>query len=186
MSKSCDICGAKAGLFNAFRCQDGVVCKRCYRIVSNNYATTISGMTLLELKKNYIKNAQPVDMGEGGFQTTRKIGAFLLLDEKKRKFCILNNQKMTGENTRPEIYPYAVFESAQIISEPNFSAEQLSALAEDKSNSSVIRKLAVQLHLKGIGTREIVIVPTPVRASSFAFRQAYKVAKEVFDCLTHL
>lgn len=183
MAKTCDICGAKLGLFGSFHCQDGVVCKNCYRIVSGNYAATITKMTLAELKRLYIQNAQPLDMGEGGFQITRKVGSFLLLDEKNRKFCLLNNQKLTGRNTRPEIFPYGALERVQLTCDPRTSPEKLSALAADKSGEEVIRKLAVRLSLRNAGTRDIVIVPTPVRTSSFAFRQSLRVARELLDCL---
>ena len=183
MAKSCDICGGKTGFLNTFRCQDGAICKNCYKIVSGNFANTITQMTLMDLKRLYIKNAQPLDMGEGGFKTTRKIGSFLLLDEKNRKFCILNNQKMTGQNTRPEIFLCQDLKSAGISASPNFSEEQLSSLAAEKDSDAVIRKLSVRLELKSAGVREIAIIPTPVRASSFAFRQGHKVAKEILECL---
>lgn len=184
--KTCDICGAKTGFFNKFRCQDGVICKNCYKIVSNNFANTITQKTLADLKRTYIKNAQPLDMGEGGFQTTRKIGAFLLLDEKNRKFCILNNQKMTGQNTRPEIFSYNALKSFQLISEPRFSTEQLSAMAAEKGGTAVIQKLSVRLFLKGASTRDITVIPSPVRSNSFAFRKGYKMAEEILDCLSHI
>jgi len=58
MEKSCGICGGKTGFLNRFRCQDGVVCKRCYRIVSGNYARTIVGTPLSELKQRYIRFAE--------------------------------------------------------------------------------------------------------------------------------
>lgn len=184
--KTCEICGGKIGLFQTFRCRDGVICKKCYKIVSGNYATTITKMTLDELKKSYIKNAQPLDMGEGGFQTTRKIGGSLLLDEKNRKFCILSNQTLTGQSARPAVFPYAALQSVQLVSEPKFSAEQLSALAAEKSGKAVVQRLAVRICLEGAGTREITILPSPVRAASFAFRQGYKVAEEIRDCLTRI
>lgn len=178
MAKTCDICGGKTGFMNAFRCQDGVICKNCYKIVSGNYAATITKMTLTELKKRYIQNAQPLDLGEDGFQSTRKIGSFLLLDEKNNKLCILNNQKLTRQNTRPEIIPYAAVDNCQLVSEPKLSGQQLSALAKDKSSTVVIHRLAVRLNLKDTGAREITIIPTSVRVSSFAFRQGYKVAED--------
>lgn len=183
MAAKCDLCGGKTGLFRTFHCLDGLVCKNCYRIVSGNYASTIANLTLLELKRRYIKNAQPLDMGEGGFQATRKIGAFLLLDETNSKFCILNNQKMTGQNTRPEIFPCQELKKVEISASPAFSEEQLASLTGEKNSSVVIRKLSVRLELKSAGVREIVIIPTPVRTSTFAFRQGYKVAAEILACL---
>ena len=184
MAKTCDICGAKLGLLGTFHCQDGVVCKNCYRIVSGNYSTTIAKMTLAELKRLYIRNAQPLDMGGGGFRITRRIGSFLLLDEENRKFCLLNNQKLTGRNTRPEIFPYGALEQARLVCDPRLPAEGLAAFHADKSGESVVKWMAVRLTLKDGGRRDIVIIPTPVRTSSFAFRQSCRVAQELLDCLS--
>lgn len=186
VAKTCDICGGKTGVFNSFRCQDGTICKNCYKIVSGNYAATITKLTLSELKRLYIQNAQPLGIGEDGFETTRKIGSFLLLDDRNRKFCILNNQKLTHQSTRPEVFPYAALSGVRLISVPGYSAQQLSALAANKGSAVVIKKLAVRLDLKDAGSQEIVIIPTPVRTSTFAFRQGYKIAENIFDCLAHI
>ena len=51
MAGNCDLCGEKLG-FRKFHCQDGVVCKKCYAIVSNGFSETIAKKTLAELKKN--------------------------------------------------------------------------------------------------------------------------------------
>ncbi|MCI2057379.1 MAG: DUF4428 domain-containing protein [Oscillibacter sp.] len=186
MAQNCDICGAEVGFLNKFRCQDGVICKKCYEIVSNHFATTITQMTLGELKRNYVKNVQPLDMGEGGFQATRKIGSFLLLDEKTQKVCILNNQKLTGRNTRPVIFPYSALKSFQLISQPQFSVEQLSALAADKTADTTIQGLSIRLYLTGNRTEEITIIPSSVRVSSFAFRRGLQIAKEILGCLADI
>jgi len=63
MPKTCDICGGKAK-FPSFRCQDGVVCKNCYLVVSNGYTSTIAKATLDELKRLYIKNTLPPNQTE--------------------------------------------------------------------------------------------------------------------------
>lgn len=54
-SKKCDLCGAQTG-FRSFRCQDGVICKNCYLIVSSGYTETIAKRTLHELKQIYVRN----------------------------------------------------------------------------------------------------------------------------------
>ena len=48
MAGNCDLCGEKLG-FRKFHCQDGVVCKKCYAIVSNGFSETIAKKTLAEL-----------------------------------------------------------------------------------------------------------------------------------------
>lgn len=186
MAGVCDICGGKTGFRNSFRCQDGTICKNCYQIVSNNYTTTITRLTLLDLKKVYIKNAPPVNMGGEGFQTTKKIGTFLLLDEKERKFCLLSNRSLTKTYTRPEVYSYGDLESYQLASDPKFSAEELERLSKEKNDQAVVQRLAVRLQLKGVGIRDITVIPTPVRTSSFAFRRAYKAVMEIMQALDQM
>lgn len=58
MAGICDICGGKTGFRNIFRCQDGVICKKCYQVVSNDFSHTIAKLTLVELKETYIENAK--------------------------------------------------------------------------------------------------------------------------------
>lgn len=183
MAGTCDICGGKTGLFNRFRCLDGEICKNCYGIVSNHYTTTVAGTSLAELKKIYIKNALPVSLGEDGFRTTRKISTFLLLDEENRKFCLTSNRQITGQYVRPEVFSYDQLERYTLVSTPALPMEQLSVLAKDKKSKTVIKKMVVRLQLQNAGARNIVIIPTPVRASSFAFRQGLKAAEEVLDAL---
>lgn len=183
MAGVCDICGGKTGFRNTFRCQDGVVCKNCYRIVSNNFTTTIARSSLADLKRIYIQNARPVDMGEEGFRTTKKVGTFLLLDEEGRKFCLLSNRNLTKEYARPEIHAYGDLEGYQLLSQPSFSAGELAALAQDKHSKAVVQKLSVRLRLKGGAVRDITVIPSPVRTSSFAFRQAYKALGEIVQAL---
>lgn len=186
MAGTCDICGGKTGFMNTFRCQDGTICKNCYRIVSNNYTSTITKLTLLELKKNYIKNAPPVDMGENGFQVTKKIGTFLLLDKKNRKFCLLSNHNLTKEFARPEIYLYDDLESYKLVSEPKFSVAELHGLSENKDRTAVVQKLAIRLQLNRTGIRDIMVIPSPVRISSFAFRKSYKAVNEIMQALDEI
>lgn len=66
MAGRCDLCGGKTGFLNRFRCQDGAVCKRCYRIVSGNYKTTIASTPLSELKRRYVRFGELLDQYERG------------------------------------------------------------------------------------------------------------------------
>jgi len=186
MAGVCDICGGRTGFRNAFRCQDGVICKNCYRIVSNNYTTTIAKSTLLELKKIYIKNAAPVDMGADGFRTTKKIGTFLLLDERDRKFCLLSNRNLTKSYARPEVFRYEDLEAYELVCQPKLTAVELEELSRGRNSETVVRKLAVRLQLKDAGIRNIIVIPSPVRASGFAFRKAWQAAEKLLQALDEI
>lgn len=178
MAKTCDICGNKTG-WKGFRCQNGVVCKKCYAVVSNGFTGTITKKTLAELKKTYEMNRGPIDMGEGGFETSRRVKTFLLIDERNRKFCIPGNPTVTKEYSRPEIYRYEKLQGYKLVCEPELSPEELANLKEDKKNMKVIKKLKVRLRICGQGIRDITVVASPVRSSSFAFRQSYQIAMDI-------
>ena len=185
MAKECDICGNKIG-FKGFHCQDGVVCKKCYGAVSNGYTGTITKKTLAELKKTYEKNAVPIEMGEGGFETTRRVKTFLLIDERNRKFCIPGNPSVTKVYGRPEIYHYRELEGYKLACDPELSPEELTYLKENKKSVKVVKKLRVRLKIRGKGIRDITIVSSPVRSSCFAFRQSYGVAMNIMKELEYI
>ena len=140
MAGNCDICGEKLG-FRKFHCQDGVVCKKCYAVVSNGFTETITKKTLAELKKTYEANAVPIDLGEDGFVVTRKIQSLLLIDEQNKKFCISGNPTVSKEYSRPEIYHYEDLMGYMLICEPELTPEELVHLKEDKKTVNRARKV---------------------------------------------
>ena len=140
MAGNCDICGEKLG-FRKFHCQDGVVCKKCYAVVSNGFTETITKKTLAELKKTYEANAVPLDLGEDGFVVTRKIQSLLLIDEQNKKFCISGNPTVSKEYSRPEIYHYEDLMGYMLMCEPELTPEELVHLKEDKKTVNRARKV---------------------------------------------
>lgn len=167
MAGNCDICGEKLG-FRKFHCQDGVVCKKCYAVVSNGFTETITKKTLAELKKTYEANAVPLDLGEDGFVVTRKIQSLLLIDEQNKKFCISGNPTVSKEYSRPEIYHYEDLMGYMLMCEPELTPEELVHLKEDKKTVKVIKKLKVRMKIKGVGIKDLVVLASPVRSSTYA------------------
>ena len=178
MAGNCDICGEKLG-FRKFHCKDGVVCKKCYAVVSNGFTETITKKTLAELKKTYEANAVPIDLGEDGFVVTRKIQSLLLIDEQNKKFCISGNPTVSKEYSRPEIYHYEDLMGYMLICEPELTPEELVHLKEDKKTVKVIKKLKVRMKIKGVGIKDLVVLASPVRSSTYAFRKSYQVAMDI-------
>ncbi len=179
MAKICDICGGKIK-FRSFRCQDGTICKKCYPIVSNRFTSIITGKTITELRQIYEKNAAPIDLGEDGFQVTRKVGTVLLLDEQRKKFCIPSNWNITKSYTRPEVFSYSQLVGYKLVTEPSMQPEELAVLFGDKKSNVVIKHLAVCLRLTDGSIRELTIIPSAVRASSYAFQKSYQIAMNLF------
>lgn len=182
MGKTCDICGNQTG-FRSFRCTDGVICKHCYKVVSGNFTVTIVRQTLSELRRRYAENAAPLDLGADGFLTTKKIGTFLLLDEQRRKLCLPGSRGADGQRTRPSVYSYGQLQGYMLVCEPGLPLEQLATLSEQKKESTTIHYLAVRLRIAQVGTRDLVIIPSPVRSTSFAFRRGYRAANDMMRAL---
>lgn len=93
---SCDVCGAKLGIFGRFRYAGGYICKSCYQKASRHFSETVSQKSFQE-----VKELCEIDSGTAqiqDFEITGRIGNYVLLDEKNRKICILNN-RMTGKKS---------------------------------------------------------------------------------------
>lgn len=125
-------------------------------------------------------------MGQDGFLTTRKVGTFLLLDEEHWKFYLPSNRGITGQYSQPEVFSYEALQGYKLVSAPQISPEQLATLSKEKKQSVVVRSLTIQLRISGVGVKEIVVILTPVRTSSFAFRRAYRTAQELMNALESL
>lgn len=175
MAKFCDICGKKIGL-KAFRCRDGKLCKECYRLVSNQFTATITDKTLAELKERYARNAAPVALGADGFSVSRRVGDALLVDEERRKFALPGNRGITKEYTPMEIFPWSALRGYTLITKPEMTPQKLKKLAENAKSEAVVEKLLIRLRLAEGDARDIVVIPTPVRTSGFAFRKSYGAA----------
>lgn len=53
MAKVCDICKDSIGI-RGFKCIDGLICRKCYQIVTDQFSGTITDKTLHDLKIIYV------------------------------------------------------------------------------------------------------------------------------------
>ena len=63
--------------------------------------------------------------------------------------------------------------------EPSLPPVRLEELAANPRETVVIDRMVVRLRLKNAGVRELIVIPSPVRSSSFAFRRAYRAAGQI-------
>ena len=56
---------------------------------------------------------------------------------------------------------------------------ELVHLKEDKKTVKVIKKLKVRMKIKGVGIKDLVVLASPVRSSTYAFRKSYQVAMDI-------
>ena len=52
-------------------------------------------------------------------------------------------------------------------------------MKEDKKTVKVIKKLKVRMKIKGVGIKDLVVLASPVRSSTYAFRKSYQVAMDI-------
>lgn len=181
MKKVCDVCGQELG-FRKFKYQEGCICKDCYQKASRNYTDTITGKT----RKEVMDLCQKQDSGEedwGNFIRTGKIGNYILFDDKHHSFCITHNRMNEKERQKAEIIPYADLKRAALYCEPKFSREELRDL-KDSRKDTVIKALEIRVWTDSQpGMKKIVMLSSPVRAKSFAFRRIFDFAEKILDKL---
>ena len=66
-----------------------------------------------------------------------------------------------------------------LICEHELTPEELVHLKEDKKTVKVIKKLKVRMKIKGVGIKDLVVLASPVRSSTYAFRKSYQVAMDI-------
>ncbi|MGI6109195.1 MAG: DUF4428 domain-containing protein [Eubacteriaceae bacterium] len=176
--KTCDVCGAPLGILR-FKYKDGAVCRDCYEKASHHCVETISRLTL-----DQVKDLCEADKGDstGGdmFDITRRIGNFILFDDKNKNFCIPNNRMVIRGYKNPVIHPYDDIKSVSIVSDPELKPDQLAQLAQSGNGGQLIHSLKVEILL---GEHHIpcdvpVIVNT-VRSKSFAYRRSYEFSEKI-------
>ena len=82
MYKCCDFCGRQIGI-RKLRYKEGYLCKHCYAILSNQYKNVIRNKTKKELLKIYNSENSKLKTAIENFEITKRIGNYLLIDEKK-------------------------------------------------------------------------------------------------------
>lgn len=177
--KTCDICAAKLGL-RKFAYKSGYVCNDCYKFASHNYTETIRQKSHEEIKL-LCKYKSFDDKQASSFETSRKIGNYLLLDDKRGKICVLNN-RLQNPDGKPEFFSIEDISTIDFYSNPPYDINQLQNFVTEK-NENVINQLSVIIHF-GSNRREITFLKNPVRTNSFAFKRIFSFAHETYYVLS--
>lgn len=177
--KTCDVCSSKLGL-QKFAYADGYICKNCYKIASRNYTETVCQKKLAEIKVLFENSMSDNEQGSF-FEATRKIGNYLLVDDKNEKICIINN-RLQNPNKKPEIYTIDSIKKIKLQCNPPYNISELQNAITQKEKF-VILQLAINIYT-GTNCREIIFLNSPVRTNSFAFKRIFLFANEAYNILT--
>lgn len=172
--KACLICESSVR-FIKFKCRDGYVCKTCYETVSLNFSQTIKSKNKEELLLIYQVNAlnkETVVTDEQPFEITRRIGQFLLFDDRHQLLCLPNHSKYTKEQRKPEIFPFDTVLDCHL-------EEKKSVLSGKKVKEVGTIKLTLIFSGEEQSSRVIWLIANPVRRDSVAYQTMQKLAKKV-------
>lgn len=183
MSSTCDFCGTNLG-FRKLRYKEGYVCKTCYAILSDQFKNTIRNKSKKELFEIYSRYTKESDVEIDTFDITKRVGNYLLIDERHRLVCVPNNRNIVGSGKRPKIYDLNKMKDIKIYSEPQFSNVELKEQIEKKA-ATIITKLSVSFQYDE-KLKHINITNNTIRTGSFAFKKSYDFANKVYQELQDL
>lgn len=173
--KTCDICNKKLR-FKRFRYQAGYICEECYRRASKYFTETVANISLDEIRQR-IESCQKRST-QDTFEISAKIGNYLLIDEKNKKICIINNRMNKREDEAPMIYSISEIETCRIETEPNLSIKDIDKKI-DENSGEIIKKLKLELQFNHHKNVEITLIDSNVRIKSFAFKKSLSFAKRM-------
>ena len=179
MRKLCDVCGQELGL-QRFKYKEGFICKGCYQKASKNYSETISQKSKAEIM-TLCKKQDLDDENWGNFERTRKIGSYILFDDKHNSFCITHNRLTEKDGRKAEILQYDDLKKVELYCEPGISREMLADMVKCRKET-VIKVLEIRVWTYSErDMKRIVLLSTPVRVMSFAFRRVFAFAERILD-----
>ena len=180
--QTCDICHGKLGFMNRFRYAEGCVCKQCYQKASRQFTETITGKSYKEIEA-LCDEAQKIPES---FEVTGRIGNYLLVDERNREICVLNNRMTKHEAAAPDFYQIEEIKNCAISCLPHMDIEEIERKILER-DERIVKALKVKITLKNANKPvEISFFEGAVRIKSFAFRQSFGFAKRIMDEINRL
>lgn len=179
--QKCDVCGTPLGIMNKFRCENGCICKACYKKASLNFTETIKHKDISDIKERCNKKAINIE----NFEITGRIGNYIMFDEKHKKLCITNNRITQQKVEEPEIYNVKDIIKCTIDSNPKYTIKQLQEMMEKKENR-IIDNLQIIIYFKNKSEKEIKLLHNPISIDSYAFRKIYTFAIRIQDKIQEL
>lgn len=180
--QTCDVCHEKLGFMNKFRYADGYICKQCYKKASRQFTETITDKSYAEIQA--LCAAEPKSLED--FEVTGRIGNYLLVDEKAKKICVLNNRMTKQQVSDPDFYNVEDIDKCEIMCEPNAGQEEIEKKICQK-DEGVVKGLKVRITFKNMEKpAEISFFDGKMRIKSYAFRQSFSFAKRIVTELARL
>lgn len=167
--KTCGVCNNRLGMLR-FKYTGGCVCRTCYEAASNHCTETIREMCLEEIQQRISLYAE-ASKELTGFEVTNRIGNYLLIDDKNKRFCILHNRLGSKEYSHPEQFPIGDVKYCKVNC--NLDLTQNGADGDNFNERSVITRLGIDIFFHSSSkVQHISILSTPVRRKSFAFKRS--------------
>lgn len=153
--------------FIKFKCQDGYVCKKCYEAASLNFSQTIKNKT----KEDLLKIIQLSEEAVPAFEISRRINQLILFDDQHGQLCLPNHQKYCYEQRKPEIFAFNQIVNCKVVE------QQVERMIKKKKEQ--LGSIKVLLEFQQGETREILLVPNPIRRDSMPYKTMSSLAKTI-------
>ncbi len=180
--KKCDICHTPLDFFK-FRFAEGVICKDCYKIASNNFTGIIYCKSFSEIAE-LCNVKEDNSLRNGEFEITSRIGNYILFDDKNRKFCLTNNRMVVKEAQKPEIFSYADVIKCEFFSNPSMPITVFCKAY--KNSGEIIKSISIYIYLGSQEVKEIKVIASPVRIKSFAFKRSFTFVNGIMDKFSYI
>lgn len=175
--QTCDICHGKLGFMNKFRYAEGCICKQCYKKASRQFTETITDKSYAQIRALCSGESKITE----DFEVTGRIGNYLLVDERNRMICVLNNRMVKQQVSAPDFYHVEDIRTCEILCEPQISPEEIEKKLLQKEEG-MIKALRVKISFKDARVpAEISFFEGAVRMKSFAFRQSFGFARRIME-----
>lgn len=179
---TCDVCGGKLGFCNKFKYTDGYICKECYRKASRQFTETITHKSLDEIKKICTEKYEV----DENFEVTGRIGNYMLIDEKNKKICILNNRLIKEQVTKPEFHSIKEIKRCEVVCEPDMTLKRLEQCVLNKEDTIINSMKVCFFFNEKKEPEEISFIKKGARAKSYAMRQSVAFAKKIAEEIERL
>lgn len=195
---TCSICNKEIGSLQI--ANGGWICYDCFKKCGFNATVHIRNMTVEEIKAKMsanITNTEELSM----FNTTKKIGTFLEIDDNQKKWLIPDG--FMGKKKNPQIYKYSdivdfeLLEDGETITKGGLGraivggvlfggvGAVVGGVTGGKKSKSVCTSLKIKITASSIYNPVVYInfLTTPTKKNSFTYKTMYNSAQECLSVL---
>lgn len=193
----CSNCEKEVGL-NRYKIAEGWICPACFKACGYNSLTPIRLKKVQDIKNDITEiNKQNNLIIE--FNTTKKVGGFIEIDEHKKQFLIKNGGLGIKKNQRVynfnDVIEYELLEDGESITKGGLGRALVGGVlfggvgaivggvTGGKKTKNIINSLKIKITLNNISspTVYINIIQSPTKSNSIIYKTCYDSAQQILS-----